>query len=353
MTQMLKKVAIITWKSTTSAHLSVGQRYSIGWCGGNTSLRELDRYSRGDPNSQSFIYCCVDLKLKQTSMIYYLLSFIFRFKNTMYSYALASVRLASFKKSKNSTQKLFSRGLSTFFHKKNLLLKMRTMSRRSTRSTTRSTTFQAFVSDILPIIVGQEKGWVDAADVASIQATCTGANEILKSGASGDFIWRALATREWPGVGNLVLNRDDDNFMNDDGSVSDELPVGKYSSYRALYIDYPRVWLTMSAKKIKASPKWTKIEHMGKHGTIECGRCGCNCGNVGDCPGIPIESKYRFDRRERLGYYESRAFGECGIVVLNHFCEPCFEKLNSICDLIQRGDYDKVCAKNVYEETTE
>ena len=64
MTQMLKKVAIITWKSTTSAHLSVGQRYSIGWCGGNTSLRELDRYSRGDPNSQSFIYCCVDLKLK-------------------------------------------------------------------------------------------------------------------------------------------------------------------------------------------------------------------------------------------------------------------------------------------------
>ena len=141
--------------------------------------------------------------------------------------------------------------------------------------------------------------------------------------------------------------------MNDDGSVSDELPVGKYSSYRALYIDYPRVWLTMSAKKIKASPKWTKIEHMGKHGTIECGRCGCNCGNVGNCPGIPIESKYRFDRRERLGYYESRAFGECGIVVLNHFCEPCFEKLNSICDLIQRGDYDKVCAKNVYEETTE
>lgn len=32
-----------------------------------------------------------------------------------------------------------------------------------------------------------------------------------------------------------------------------------------------------------------------------------NCGNGGECPGIPIESKFRFDWKERLGRHESRA----------------------------------------------
>ncbi|KAK1739839.1 hypothetical protein QTG54_009598 [Skeletonema marinoi] len=234
------------------------------------------------------------------------------------------------------------------------------MSRR-TRSTTRATTFQAFVAEILPIIVGQENSWVSAADVASIQATCRDANEILTSATGDAGIWRALATREWPDVDNLI----------DNASSGDDLPVGIYSSYRELYIHYPRVWLTMEAAKIKASPKWTKMEHMGKYGTIECGKCGCNCGNsCGECPGIPIESKFRFDRKERLAYYESRADVPIGegyqmsggsMVVLNHFCEPCFERMLEldVRDLgsgevisVDRDDYDKVEGKTLYDETT-
>jgi hypothetical protein len=235
------------------------------------------------------------------------------------------------------------------------------MSRRTTRSTTRSSTFQAFVADILPIIVGQEKCWVDAADVASIQATCSGANEVLKR-KSGNGIWKALATREWPDVGNLIVTKEDvGDIMNDDGGTGADIPVGKYSSYRELYIDYPRVWLTMEAAKIKASPKWMKTEHMGKYGIIECGKCGCNCGNGSDeCPGIPIKSKIRFDRRERLGYYECRADVPGGegyimsggsMVVLNHFCEPCFERMLEL-EVVNREDYDRVAGKNVYDETT-
>lgn len=176
------------------------------------------------------------------------------------------------------------------------------MSRR-TRSATRASTFEAFVADILPVIAGQEKGWVTPADVASIQATCRSANEILQS-TTGDEVWQALAKREWPHVDNhLIVNRGNDD---DGGGDEDDLPTGKYSTYRELYVNYPRVWLTMEAARIKTLPKWAKAKHMGKK-IIECGRCGCNCGIGRKCPGIPIESKFRFDRKERLGYHVSQA----------------------------------------------
>ena len=239
------------------------------------------------------------------------------------------------------------------------------MSRR-TRSAARASTFEAFVAEILPIIAGQEEGWVTPADVASIQATCRGANEILKS-TTGDEVWRALAKREWPDVGNLIVNRGDDN---DGSGVDDDLPIGKYSTYRELYVNYPRVWLTMEAARIKTSPNWAKVHHMGK-GMLECGKCGCNCGNGGiECPGIPIESKFRFDRKDRLGYHESRAevpggegyqMSRGSMVVLNHFCEPCFERMLGL-DMwdfgsgeiikVRREDYDKVESETLYDGTT-
>ena len=237
-----------------------------------------------------------------------------------------------------------------------------TMSTRRTRSTTRASTFEAFVAEILPIIVGQDEktSWLDAADVASIQASCRGANEILKSATGDSGVWRTLATREFLNEG------DDDSLLHDlvggDG--------GKYSTYRELYIDYPRVWLTIEAAKIKSkSSKWTAAQHIGKR-MIECGKCGCNCGNGGgECPGIPIESKFRFDRKERLGYYESRAFVPGGegyqmsggsMVMLNHFCEPCFERMLQL-DVrdfggesvdVSREDYDKVEGETLYDATT-
>ena len=172
-------------------------------------------------------------------------------------------------------------------------------------------------------------------------------------------MWRTLAVREFLNEG------DDDNLLHD--LVGDG---GKYSSYRELYIDYPRVWLTIEAAKIKSkSSKWTATQHIGKH-LIECGKCGCNCGNGGcECPGIPIESKFRYDRKERLGYHESRAVVSGGegyqmsggsFVVLNHFCEPCFERmlqLNAM-DLgsgevidVRREDYVKVEAETLYDAT--
>lgn len=177
-------------------------------------------------------------------------------------------------------------------------------SRRTTRSATRSSTFQTFVTDILPIIIGQEDGcWIDVADVASIQATCTGANKFLSS-QSANQIWGALAKREWPDI-TMV-----DGYVAGGG-----LPDGNYENFRELYVDYPRVWLTIEAAKIKTSPKWTTMQHIGRHGNLECGKCGCNCGNgSGECPGIPIESEYRYDRRERLGYYEARAYVSRGEV---------------------------------------
>jgi hypothetical protein len=103
------------------------------------------------------------------------------------------------------------------------------MSRRTTRSVSRSSAFQAFVTDILPIIVGQEDAcWVDVADVASVQATCTGANKFLSS-PSASSIWSALAKREWPDI-TMV-----DGYVAGGG-----LPDGKYKNFRELFVDYPR-----------------------------------------------------------------------------------------------------------------
>ena len=101
------------------------------------------------------------------------------------------------------------------------------MSRR-TRSTTRASAFEAFVAEILPIIVGQDEktSWLDSADVASIQASCRGASEILKSATGDSGAWRTLAKREFLNEG------DDDSLLHD--LVGEG---GKYSTYRELYID--------------------------------------------------------------------------------------------------------------------
>lgn len=85
-------------------------------------------------------------------------------------------------------------------------------------------------------------------------------------------VWRALAKIEWPDVGNLIVNRGDDD---DNSGGDDDIPIEKYSTYRQLYVNHPRVWLTMEAARINTSPNWAKVQHMRKW-TLECGRCGCN-----------------------------------------------------------------------------
>ena len=160
---------------------------------------------------------------------------------------------------------------------------------RTTRSSTGAETFSNFMTDILPILVSQES--LDVADVASLQQTCRSANDMLCS-REGDELWKMLAGRIWPDVGKLVSSPND---VGDGGNVA--------SNYRDLFVNYPLTWLTMEASKIQLLPEWSKVQHLSKHGgIIECGKCGCNCSNGSLCPGIPMKTTNRWERKEQLGY---------------------------------------------------
>lgn len=230
--------------------------------------------------------------------------------------------------------------------------------KKSTRSTSRKDTFNTFVTDILPILVGGEDGWVTAADVAAVQTTCRSANDILSS-ASADIIWRALAQRIWPDVGRLIVVNGDDAGI---GGGGDEQPV-RYATYRDLFVNYPRTWLTMEAEKVREIPKWSKNQHLSKRGgVLECGKCGCNCnGDYYACPGIPMTSEYRWERREKKMGFDNRVTVPQGEgyhmsnfrwVVVNYFCEPCFERLDEL-EVVNRDDYDRVLGTNIFDEVNE
>lgn len=221
----------------------------------------------------------------------------------------------------------------------------------TTRSSTRTETFSTFMNDILPILVSEES--LDVADVASLQQTCRSANNMLCS-REGDELWKTLATSIWSDVGKLVSTTD--------GGGGVGYGDGFASNYRELFINYPRTWLTMEASKVKLLPKWSKVQHLSKHGgIIECGKCGCNCSNGSLCPGIPMKSTNRWERMEKKGYYECREMVPAGegyqmsnysMVAVNYFCETCFERVIEL-EVVKREDYDMVAGSNIFDETTE
>ena len=240
---------------------------------------------------------------------------------------------------------------------------------RTTRSSTRTETFSNFMTDILPILVSEER--LDVADVASLQQTCRTSNNILSSESSND-IWKSLETRIWPEVGRLVVSELDNNDIDNGDLEMGDGHQSKCATYRELFINYPSTWLTMEAARVQALPQWSKARHLhSKGGTLECGKCGCNC-NGEDCPGIDIESEFRWERRgESLGYFSCRASVPAGegyqmsggtMVKLNRFCEPCFERMIELGETpqhsvlpsahVKREDYERVAGSNLFEATT-
>ena len=259
-----------------------------------------------------------------------------------------------------------------------------------TRSETNAKAFRFFIDAVLPIVV--DGGWIDVRELSSIYGT----NRVARNSIGNDGHWRTLALRKWPEVGRLVvvppeapvpaaaadgaidgqqpseteteeansdINGGDGNNVDDDGENKDSIahPRLTYSSYRELFIDYPRVWLTMEAARVRLTrPEWTVAKHLGHGRVLECGKCGCNCSNGSLCPGIPMESEYRYERKTKLGYYESRVdvpdgegyeMSDFTFVAVNRFCEPCFERLVEL-EIVKREDYDKVAGTNILEETT-
>ena len=246
---------------------------------------------------------------------------------------------------------------------------------RTTRSSARAETFRTFMTDILPILVSEES--LDVADVASLQQTCRTSNNILSSESSND-IWKTLATRIWPEVGRLVVSELDNNAINDGSGEDLDMDDGhqsKCTTYRELFINYPSTWLKMEAERVQVLPQWSKARHLhSKGGTLECGRCGCNCSGE-NCPGIDIETEFRWERKnaDDLGYFSSRATVPAGegyqhsggtMVKINQFCEPCFERMVELGETppsnddwhsnahVKREDYERIAGCNLFDATT-
>jgi len=248
---------------------------------------------------------------------------------------------------------------------------------RTTRSSARAETFSNFMTDILTILVSEES--LDLADVASLQQTCHTSNNILSSESSND-IWKTLATRIWPEVGKLVVseldNNDIDNDIDEDSGMDmDDGHQPKCTTYRELFINYPSTWLKMEVARVQALPQWSKARHLhSKGGTLECGKCGCNCNGEG-CPGIDIETDFRWERKnaDDLGYFSSRATVPAGegyqhsggtMVKISQFCEPCFERMVELGETppsnddwhsnahVKREDYERVAGCNLFNATT-
>ena len=232
---------------------------------------------------------------------------------------------------------------------------------RTTRSSTRAENFGTLLTEVLPILVS--KKLLDVSDIAHLQSTCRASSNFLSSD-EGDELWKIVALRKWPYVDSIVTIGSDGGEGGEDDSNTN------FTSYRDLFVNYPKAWLTMEAARVKALPQWSKARHIGKWGTLECGKCGCNC-NGEECPGIDIESAFRWERRETLGYFSNRASVPNGegyqmsggsMVALNRFCEPCFERMIELGEtpkhsilpnaFVKREDYERVAGSNLFDATT-
>jgi hypothetical protein len=112
----------------------------------------------------------------------------------------------------------------------------------------------------------------------------------------------------------------------------------------------------MEVERVQELPNWSKKAHCD----VECGRCGCNCGNGSLCPGIPIASEFRYERIEQKSWPENRKDVPDGegyqmsgglMINVNRFCEPCFERLVGL-ELMDREDYTKVSPTTLFDEVT-
>ena len=121
---------------------------------------------------------------------------------------------------------------------------------------------------------------IAASSLCSLEQTCRTA----KTEWCTEEVWKVLATtmRVWK-VKDGSKSDGQTDFLT---STMARLGV---TSYKSLFCD-PRLWLEMSAARVKSLPQWSEDKHpIG----IECGKCGCNCG-------IPIEGKWRWERKEQL-----------------------------------------------------
>jgi hypothetical protein len=117
------------------------------------------------------------------------------------------------------------------------------------------------------------------------------------------------------------------------------------SQSQSMEAPYPGAWLDAEVAKVRSLPKWSEEIHYD----VECGRCGCNCSNRG-CPGIPVESEFRYERINQSSYPHNRALvpaGEGyaasggGIIATNRFY------------LLECDQYKKVGAGTLFDAVTQ
>lgn len=195
----------------------------------------------------------------------------------------------------------------------------------------------SFLSTTLPILA--QNGWIGAAELSGVESTCSDASTWLQ----GTDAWRAFAFRALPHAVHLV------------GEAESSL----CRTFRQLFSSehFPRAWLENEVARVRSLPKWSETVHFD----VECGRCGCNCNRGCECPGIPIESEFRYERIKQKGWPENRDFvpfpegyimSDKTMINVNRFCEPCFERLVKL-DLIKAPDYKKVGGETVFGKVSE
>ena len=112
---------------------------------------------------------------------------------------------------------------------------------RTTRSSTRAENFGTLLTEVLPILVS--KKLLDVSDIAHLQSACRASSNFLSSD-EGDELWKIVALRKWPYVDSIVTIGSDGGEGGEDDSNTN------FTSYRDLFVNYPKAWLTMEAARV-------------------------------------------------------------------------------------------------------
>ena len=139
--------------------------------------------------------------------------------------------------------------------------------------------------------------FLTASDLCSLEATCRAAT--TQQWCADQEVWKALALQTWSVLATTSAQDDDNNDDDDDGKTATLLDTTMArlgaTSFKSLFCE-PRLWLEISAAQVRLLPGWRDAMHPFR---TECGNCGCNCQD-GECGGIPIEGKWRWDKNEKF-----------------------------------------------------
>ena len=113
-------------------------------------------------------------------------------------------------------------------------------------SSTRAENWGTLLTEVLPILVS--KKLLDVSDIAHLQSTCRASSNFLSSD-EGDELWKIVALRKWP------LLKTCDSIVAIGGEGGEDDSNTNFTSYRDLFVNYPKAWLTMEAARVKALPQ--------------------------------------------------------------------------------------------------